>query len=76
MDVLLEILQDLKPDVDFEAQTGLIDDRILDSFDIMSLVGSINEEFDVTIPASEIVPANFNSARALHALIVRLAEDD
>ncbi|MBQ6583381.1 MAG: acyl carrier protein [Mogibacterium sp.] len=75
MDVLLEILQDLKPDVDFEAQTGLIDDRILDSFDIMSLVGSINEEFDVTIRPSDLIPQNFNSMEAMWKMIEALMED-
>ena len=75
MDVLLEILQDLKPDVDFEAQTGLIDDRILESFDIMSLVGSINEEFDVTIRPSDLIPQNFNSMEAMWKMIEALMED-
>ena len=75
MDVLLEILQDLKPDVDFEAQTGLIDDRILDSFEIMSLVGSINEEFDVTIRPSDLIPQNFNSMEAMWKMIEALMED-
>ena len=72
METLLEILNDLHPDVDFETCTTLIDDKILDSFDIVSLVAEIDDKFDVAIPASELVPDNFNSAEAIFALIERL----
>ena len=69
MDELLEILTGLHPEVDFETCTTLIDDKILDSFDIISIISEINEEFDVVIPPEEIVPENFNSAKALYELI-------
>jgi len=49
MDELLEILEDLHPEVDFETATGLIDNKILDSFDIVTIVAEVNEEFDVAI---------------------------
>lgn len=75
MNDLIEILKGLHEDVDFEACETLIDDGILDSFDIVSLIAEINEEFDVAIPADEIVPENFNSARALWELIQRLDEE-
>ena len=75
MEELLEILSDLHPDVDFEECDTLIDDGILDSFDIVSLISEINEEFDVVISAEHIVPENFNSAKALYALIERLEEE-
>ncbi len=75
MDELLEILNELHPDVDFEAQESLVDDRILDSLDIVSLISEINDRFDVAIPAQEIIPENFNSAKAIYALICRLEED-
>ena len=75
MDELIEILKDLHSDVDFETCTTLIDDKILDSFDIVSIVSEVNDRFDVTIPAKELVPENFNSAKALWALISRLEED-
>jgi D-alanine--poly(phosphoribitol) ligase subunit 2 len=76
METLLEILEDLHPDVDFENCETLIDDKILDSFDIVTLVGEISDEFDITIPVEEIVPKNFNSAKALYALIERLIEEE
>ncbi len=75
MEKLIAILKSLHPDVDFEDNESLIDDGILDSLDIVSLVTEINVEFDVTIPAEEIVPENFNSARALMELITRLDEE-
>lgn len=75
MDELLSILNELHPDVDFKTRERLIDDKILDSFDIVTLITEISEEFDVTITAKDIIPANFNSASALYALIQRLEED-
>lgn len=75
MEKLLEILKELHPEVDFENNESLIDDGILDSLDIVSLVTEIYAEFDVTIPAEEIVPENFNSAKALMALITKIDEE-
>lgn len=75
MEQLLEILSSLHPDVNFETATDLIDEGILDSLDIVTLVTEINAVFDVTVPAEEIVPENFNSADALMALIHRLDEE-
>jgi len=74
MKKLLEILTSLHPDVNFATTADLVDDGILDSLDIVTLVTEIDAEFDVTIPAEEIVPENFNSAEALMALIERLDE--
>ena len=75
MEQLIEILSGLHPEVDFENTDGLIDDGILDSLDIVSIVSSVYSEFDVTIPPEEIVPENFNSAEALMELIERLDEE-
>lgn len=75
MNELLEILENLHPEVDFDTCTTLIDDKILDSFDIITIISEINEEFDVVIPAEEIIPENFNSAQALHELVTRLADE-
>ena len=75
MEDLLEILTNLHPDVDYETCTTLIDDKILDSFDIISIITEINNEFDVAIPADKIVPENFNSAAALWALVESLLDE-
>ena len=75
MEQLLTILAELHPEVDFETEEHLIDNKILDSFDIVTIVAEIDSEFDVSIPAEELVPENFNSAKALYALVERLMED-
>ena len=72
MEKLLEILDELHPDVDFETEEHLIDNKILDSFDIVTLVAEIDAEYDVAIPAEELIPENFNSAKALYALVEKL----
>ena len=74
MEELSRILQSIHPDVDYKTNDRLIEDKILDSFDIITLISEINEEFGVAIPAEEIVPENFNSAEKLYDLILRLEE--
>lgn len=76
MEELLKILNELHPDVDFKTQEHLIDESILDSLDIVTLIAEISEVFDVTITAKDIIPENFNSAQALYALIQRLEDED
>ena len=75
MNELISILTDLHPDVDFTAETGLNENGILNSLDIVTLITEINDKFDVMIPAEEIMPENFDSAEALWALICKLDED-
>ena len=75
MEKLIEILEDLQPEVDYEKTENLIDGRYLDSLTILSLVSEIEDEFDVEIPTVEIIPANFNSAKKIWELIERLKEE-
>ena len=75
MDELMEILEELRPDVDFENETALIDDGVLDSFDIVALVGELNDAFDIEIKPNNLVPENFNSAQAMMALIEQLQDE-
>ena len=74
LEKIIEILSDLHEDVDIATCKTLIDDKILDSFDIITVITEINSEFDVAIPADKIVPENFNSAQALAALVEELEE--
>ena len=53
---------------------ALIDGKIFDSFDIITIISEINEVFDVAIPAEEIIPENFNSAEKLYELIQKLED--
>lgn len=75
MEELMEILEGIRPDVDFAAEKFLIKDGILESFDIISLVGELNDAFDIEIKPVDLTPENFNSAEAILALVQRLQED-
>ena len=76
MEELMDILQEFEPGVDFEHCTDLIDGKILNSLEILSLVAEIEDVFDITIPTVEIVPDNFNSAQAMWNMICRLLEEE
>lgn len=75
MEKLLELLEDIDSDIDFRGCQTLIDDGELDSFAILEIVAEINDTFDVQIGASDIVPENFNSAKAMWAMIQRLQDE-
>jgi acyl carrier protein len=74
MEKLLEILTELHPDVEFAGQTALIDDAIIDSFSVITLIGGLSDEFDIEIPADKILPENFNSVEAMWSLIQSLED--
>ena len=65
MDKLIEILEDIKPGVDYETCDTLIDDGLLDSFAILSIVSELQDEFDIAITPADIIPENFNCNGAL-----------
>ena len=76
MDDLMEILMDINPDVDYEAETRLIDGKVLDSFSIVSLVAQISDVFDIDISPKYLVPENFNSAKAMWEMIQTILEEE
>ncbi len=76
MDELLEILEDLNPDIDYETETRLVDDKILNSFSIVALVSRIADEFDIEISPAYLVPENFNSVQAMWEMIQKIQEED
>ena len=75
-DITLEAIIDLLKDVDYENCTALVDERFLDSFDILAIINAIDDEFDIAVPAKEVVPANFNSAQGIYEMVLRLAEEE
>lgn len=75
MNELLEILEDIKPTIDFKTCTRLIDEGYLDSFDILSIVSELNDAFEIEISPVDIVPDNFNSAQALWNMVERLRDN-
>lgn len=76
MDVILDILDELRPGFEWRGRTDLIDARELDSLTILALVAELEDAFDVAIPAVEIVPDNFNSVEGMWAMVSRLREAD
>ena len=75
MKKLMEIWVELDDSIDWENETALIDERILDSFGVISLISELEEQFDIEIEASEIIPQNLNSADAMWKMIQRLQEN-
>ncbi len=74
MEQLLKILKNIRPDVDFANEIALIDDGILDSFDVVSIISELDNEFDVQIRITELDPENFNSAEAIWKLVQEMQE--
>lgn len=75
MEQLLEILEEIRPDLDFANGQDLIDGHHLNSLDIISIVAELEDAFDITVPTVEVIPHNFNSAQNLWAMIQRLQEE-
>lgn len=73
-DTILEILTDIRPDIDFESEAALIDEGLLESFDIVTLVSELSSEFDISIKPKELVAENFNSVDAIVKMVERLSE--
>ena len=72
MDEIIQILEEIQPDGDYETCDTLIDDGILDSFAILSIVSELEDEFDIRSTPADIIPENFNSAAALYEMVQRL----
>ena len=75
MDELLEILNELKPGVDFENDTDLIGHGVLDSITMVTLVMELNDAFDIEITPVDIVPENFKTVQTIYDMIQRLSDD-
>ncbi|MBR4701728.1 MAG: acyl carrier protein [Oscillospiraceae bacterium] len=76
MEKLLEILNDLNPDIDYETEDRLIDGKLYDSFKIITLISMITDTFDIELGPEHLIPENFNSAKAMWDMICRIREDE
>lgn len=74
MNKLYDILNSIKPGIDFKKETNLIDDGILTSFDIVSLVATLNDSYDIDITVKDIIPDNFKSAETIMNMVNRLED--
>ena len=76
METVLEILAKVKPNVDFKNATAIVDDGLLDSMDIVMLVGELNDEFDINITLPYIKPENFKSVESIYHMVQEILEDE
>lgn len=75
MEKLIELLSEIRNDVDFENCEELVDDDILESLDILQIIAMISSEYDIEVPQKEIIPENFNSAKLIYEMIKRLEDE-
>ena len=75
MEKFIDLLKDIKDDVDFENCKNLVDGKLIDSFDIIQIFMMIEEEYDVKVSAADIIPINFNSAESLYKLVQKLVDE-
>ena len=75
MDTLMSILMEIDQDVDWENEKALIEERILDSFGVISLIAELEDAFDIQIEAADMIPENLNSVNAIWNMIQRLKEN-
>lgn len=69
---VLNLLSEIRPDIDFEHETQLVSQKVLESFDIIMMISELEEEFKIKISPKELVDDNFNSVDAIVAMIGRL----
>ncbi len=76
MEKLLEILHQIRDDIDFADEKALVDDGVLDSFDIVSIVSELSMEYDIDISIDDMTAENFNSAKAMYEMVLRIQDED
>lgn len=74
MEKIIETLEEIRPECDFEGKTALVDEGLLDSFEVIQFISEIGDKLDVDVPVEEIIPKNFNSLEAIEKLINSLLE--
>lgn len=71
----MELLSELKPEIDFKTEKSLIDDGLLESFDVITLIAEMEDRFEIEVPAEEIIPENFNTAEGIWMLLERIRRE-
>nr|WP_300804990.1 acyl carrier protein [uncultured Acetatifactor sp.] len=69
MEQLFELLEEIRPDVDFRTLEGLVTGSYIDSFDIVSIINAVEDEYGIEIPVESMLPENFESAAAIMNLV-------
>lgn len=68
---LLEALAEVRDDVDFASEEGLVDEGVIDSLDLTQIIAALDDAFGIQISSGDIEPENFNSAEAMLAMVQR-----
>lgn len=76
MNEILEIAKEIRPDLDWENEKTLMDDELLDSFDVVGIAGELMEKYDIEITVDDVEPENFNSVECIYNLVQRKLEED
>lgn len=72
---IMNVLKEIRPDVDFEKEKAMIDDEVLESFDVIQIVTTLMDEFEIFIDAEDIEPENLNSFEDICDLVRRKLEE-
>lgn len=73
-ETIKKILSDIRPEFNFDESEDFIEDGFLDSFDIVSLITMLEENFKITVDGLDIVPENFTNYEAITKLIEKSGE--
>ena len=76
MDKIIEILKKIKPNVNFDENTKIVDNNLLNSFEMYKFVNELNFEFDIEILPLDIIPQNFNTLASIKALVEKHQDED
>ena len=76
MNEILEIAKEIRPDLDWENADSLMDDELLDSFDVVGIAGELMDKYDIEITVEDVEPENFNSIECIYNLVQRKLEED
>lgn len=76
MEKILEILNSVRDDIDYANEKNLVDDGVLDSFDVVGIVSELCMEYDITVTIDDITAENFNSAEAIYEMVNRILDED
>lgn len=75
MEKIIEILNRVRDDIDYENEKELVDGGLLDSFDIVGIVSELIAEFDIEISIDDMTAENFNSVEAIDAMVNRILDE-
>ena len=74
-DKIKEVLENIRPEFDFADSDNFLEDGLLDSFDLITLVSSLDQTFEISIEGTEMTPENFQNINAIEKLVQKYVKD-